>query len=151
MFLNLIVNAAHAINDVDGNTGAKGTILVTSSVVGPNVCITIRDTGSGIPEAVCPRIFDPFSTTKEVGRGTGQGLAIAQSIVVEKHRGTLSFQPELGVGTTSRACSPPARPTPPIIRTMPREAHPVGRQPDATNRCYPDRDAACTQISPVYF
>jgi PAS domain S-box-containing protein len=100
VLLNLIVNAAHAIGDVVGNTGKKGTIRVRSQVSGTDVHITVGDTGSGIPEAVRPRIFDPFFTTKEVGRGTGQGLAIARSIVVEKHAGALYFETEIGVGTT---------------------------------------------------
>ena len=62
--------------------------------------IAIADTGGGIPDAVCGRIFDPFFTTKEVGKGTGQGLAIARSVIVEKHRGALWFETELGKGTT---------------------------------------------------
>ncbi|MDP2305616.1 MAG: PAS domain S-box protein [Pseudomonadota bacterium] len=106
VFLNLIVNAAHAIGDTVGNSGTKGKIRVRSSVEGPNVLITVEDSGSGIPEAVRPRIFDPFFTTKEVGRGTGQGLAIARSIVVEKHGGELSFETEIGVGTTFRILLP---------------------------------------------
>ena len=62
--------------------------------------ITIADTGAGIPEGARDHIFDPFFTTKKVGRGTGQGLAIARSVVVDKHRGTLAFETELGKGTT---------------------------------------------------
>ncbi|HZO91988.1 MAG TPA: ATP-binding protein, partial [Chthonomonadaceae bacterium] len=62
--------------------------------------IRIADTGTGIPEAVRPRIFDPFFTTKEVGKGTGQGLAIARSIIVDKHGGTLEFETDIGRGTT---------------------------------------------------
>lgn len=61
--------------------------------------ITIADTGAGIPEGIRDRIFDPFFTTKEVGRGTGQGLAIARS-VVDRHKGTLTFETEVGKGTT---------------------------------------------------
>ena len=62
--------------------------------------IAITDTGKGIPVEVRSRIFDPFFTTKEVGKGTGQGLAIARGVVVEKHGGTLHFETELGKGTT---------------------------------------------------
>jgi signal transduction histidine kinase len=62
--------------------------------------IRIEDTGTGIPEKLRTRIFDPFFTTKEVGKGTGQGLAIARSIVVDKHGGSLHFETEEGKGTT---------------------------------------------------
>ena len=54
----------------------------------------------GIPEAVRAKIFDPFFTTKEVGKGTGQGLAIARSVIVNKHGGTLRFETECNKGTT---------------------------------------------------
>jgi signal transduction histidine kinase len=64
------------------------------------VRIDITDTGSGIPEPIRHRIFDPFFTTKEVGKGTGQGLAIARSTVVAKHGGSLTFDTEMGKGTT---------------------------------------------------
>jgi signal transduction histidine kinase len=67
--------------------------------------ITISDTGAGIPDNIRGRIFDPFFTTKEVGRGTGQGLAIARS-VVDRHNGTLTFESEVGNGTTFRICLP---------------------------------------------
>ena len=67
---------------------------------GPMALITIADTGAGIPEAIQSRIFDPFFTTKEVGRGTGQGLAIARSVVVDHHKGSLTFDSEVGKGTT---------------------------------------------------
>jgi len=100
VFLNLIVNAAHAIGDVVGKSGGKGTIRITTSQEGDQVRIDIADTGAGIPEAIRPRIFDPFFTTKEVGKGTGQGLSIARSIVVTKHHGSLTFESEVGKGTT---------------------------------------------------
>ena len=100
VFLNLIVNAAHAIGDVVGQGGGKGKIGITTSQEGQLVRIDIADTGSGIPETIRPRIFDPFFTTKEVGKGTGQGLAIARSIVVTKHHGSLTFASEVGKGTT---------------------------------------------------
>jgi PAS domain S-box-containing protein len=100
VFLNLIVNAAHAIGDVVGPHGGKGTIGIRTSRDRDVVRIDITDTGAGIPEAIRHRIFDPFFTTKEVGKGTGQGLAIARSTVVSKHHGSLSFETELGKGTT---------------------------------------------------
>ncbi|MGQ9485851.1 MAG: sensor histidine kinase [Desulfosoma sp.] len=62
--------------------------------------IRFSDTGTGIPEKIRHRIFDPFFTTKEVGKGTGQGLAISHHVVVEKHRGELLFETEEGRGTT---------------------------------------------------
>jgi signal transduction histidine kinase len=67
---------------------------------GTNVRIDIADTGCGIPERIRQRVFEPFFTTKEVGRGSGQGLAIARSIIVDRHGGTLTFQSEVGKGTT---------------------------------------------------
>lgn len=99
--LNIIVNAAHAIADVVGKSGeAKGIIDVSTRRDGNWVMICIRDTGPGIPEAARAKIFDPFFTTKEVGKGTGQGLAISHDIVVKKHGGTLTFDTEIGHGTT---------------------------------------------------
>jgi len=100
VFLNLLVNAAHAIGDVVGTTGKLGVIRVRTYQEGSVVVIAISDTGTGIPEAVRGRIFDPFFTTKEVGKGTGQGLAMARAVVVEQHGGALTFETELGKGTT---------------------------------------------------
>jgi signal transduction histidine kinase len=98
--LNIVVNAAHAIADVVGNTGqGKGTITVTTRRDGDWAEIRIRDTGTGIPERARPRVFDPFFTTKGVGKGTGQGLAIAHAVIVEKHGGTIAFETEDGKGT----------------------------------------------------
>lgn len=100
VFLNLLVNAAHAIGDVVGQSGQRGTIRVRTYVEGDNLVVAIGDTGSGIPPAVQTRIFDPFFTTKAVGKGTGQGLALARSVVVEQHGGTISFETQTGKGTT---------------------------------------------------
>ena len=100
VFLNLIVNAAHAIGDVVGKGGGKGKICIKTSREGDLVRIDIADTGSGIPEAIRHRIFDPFFTTKGMGKGSGQGLAIARSIVVTKHHGSLTFESQVGKGTT---------------------------------------------------
>jgi PAS domain S-box-containing protein len=100
VFLNLIVNAAHAIGDVVGQGGGKGAIRIKTSQEGGLARIDIADTGAGIPEAIRKRVFEPFFTTKEVGKGTGQGLAIAHSIVVKKHGGSLTFESEVGKGTT---------------------------------------------------
>lgn len=76
-----------------------GTIRIRTAQDGGMVSISINDSGCGIPEAVSARIFDPFFTTKAVGRGSGQGLAIARA-VVEKHGGAPTFETEPGVGTT---------------------------------------------------
>jgi two-component system NtrC family sensor kinase len=96
-FLQLIVNAAHAIADAGD---ARGTITVKTWDGPDAVGISIADTGVGIPAAIQPRIFDPFFTTRPVGKGTGQGLAIARSIVVDRHGGTLSFETAVGRGST---------------------------------------------------
>jgi signal transduction histidine kinase/HAMP domain-containing protein len=98
--LNIVVNAAHAIADTVKGTERKGKITVRTARDRNDIVISISDTGGGIPEHVRDRIFDPFFTTKEVGRGTGQGLAIARSVVVDRHKGSLTFQTEMGVGTT---------------------------------------------------
>jgi signal transduction histidine kinase len=99
VILNIVINAAHAIADKEGGK-AKGIIGVSTRRHGDGVEIRVSDTGTGIPEAARGRIFDPFFTTKEVGRGTGQGLAIARSVIVDKHRGEISFETEMGRGTT---------------------------------------------------
>ncbi len=99
VFLNLLVNAAHAISDVVQQTGQRGKIRIRTEAQGDQVLITIADNGAGIRESIRERIFDPFFTTKEVGRGTGQGLAIARA-VIDRHKGSLTFQSEVGRGTT---------------------------------------------------
>jgi PAS domain S-box-containing protein len=114
VFLNLLVNAAHAIGDVEGRQGL-GRITVRTAVVDddggePRVRISISDTGTGIPEAARSRLFEPFFTTKEVGRGSGQGLALAHRIVVDGHGGTLTFDTEPGVGTTFHVTLPVGAP-----------------------------------------
>ena len=97
----MIINAAHAISDIVGDgTAENGTITIGTRMEDDWAVVHISDTGSGIPEHVRPRIFDPFFTTKDVGRGSGQGLAICRSVVVEKHGGEISFETEEGVGTT---------------------------------------------------
>lgn len=101
VFLNLIVNAAHAIGEVVGTGGDQlGQIRVSTRADNGWLEIRIADSGGGIPEAIQDRIFDPFFTTKKVGVGTGQGLAIARNVVVEKHQGSLRFATEAGRGTT---------------------------------------------------
>ena len=100
VFLNLIVNAAHAIADVTSDKDSRGSIVVRTRHTGSTVTISVADTGGGVPDEIRSRIFDPFFTTKPVGQGTGQGLALARSIVVDKHGGRLRFDTEVGRGTT---------------------------------------------------
>jgi len=100
VFLNLIVNAAHAIGDVIDKEREKGLIRISTLQVGDCVRIDVSDNGGGIPSEIRERIFEPFFTTKQVGKGSGQGLAIARSIVVDKHNGMLTFESHVGVGTT---------------------------------------------------
>jgi PAS domain S-box-containing protein len=117
--LILIVNAAHAIADVIAKGGPeRGKIKVQTRKCADWDEVRIEDTGGGIPAAIRSRIFDPFFTTKEIGKGTGQGLAIARSVIVSKHGGTIHFETEEGKGTTF------------IIR-LPRESKTLNAQPMA--------------------
>lgn len=99
VMLNLIVNAAHAVQDRYAGTEGRGRIVVSAAVVGDQAEIRVADDGAGIPEAIREKIFEPFFTTKGVGRGTGQGLAIVHAVVVTKHGGTLTLESTPGVGT----------------------------------------------------
>ncbi|MEJ2528619.1 MAG: ATP-binding protein [Gammaproteobacteria bacterium] len=101
VILNIIVNAAHAIRDViDTHEGEKGTIRIITRRLDYWAEITISDTGAGMSDKIISRIFDPFFTTKEVGKGTGQGLTIAYTVVVEKHGGTINVESQVGKGST---------------------------------------------------
>ena len=99
VILNLVVNAAHAISDKFQGTGKKGLLTVSTTSDDTSVTIRVSDTGTGIPPENTSRIFDPFFTTKEVGKGTGQGLAIVHS-VVERHGATIDLESTPGEGTT---------------------------------------------------
>jgi two-component system, NtrC family, sensor kinase len=99
VFINLIINASHAMESRHTES-RRGTLSIRTAVEGGHVVIAISDTGCGIPEAIKHKVFDAFFTTKEVGRGTGQGLAIARSIVVDRHQGKLTFDSVVGRGTT---------------------------------------------------
>jgi two-component system, NtrC family, sensor kinase len=92
VFMNILVNAAQAITD-------RGEIAIKTRHLDEHVEITIRDTGCGIPKANISRIFNPFFTTKEVGKGTGLGLNVAYNIV-KKHNGTITVESQVGQGTT---------------------------------------------------
>ncbi len=99
VLLNVLVNAAHAIKEKLGNSGDKGLIVMRTRNLDDQVEIQVSDTGCGIPESNRQRIFDPFYTTKEVGKGTGQGLAITLAVIT-KHGGSIDFDSRLGEGTT---------------------------------------------------
>jgi PAS domain S-box-containing protein len=96
LVLNLVVNAAHAMEQP--NQKKRGTITIATREAGDNVQITIADSGCGIPAAIIGRIFDPFFTTKPLGKGTGQGLAIAKTIVTG-HGGRIEVASTPGKGS----------------------------------------------------
>ncbi|SCA57718.1 putative PAS protein [Candidatus Terasakiella magnetica] len=101
VFLNLIVNAAHAIGALEkDNQDGVGKIQIATKHQDGWVEVLVNDTGGGIPHKIKQRVFDPFFTTKDVGQGTGQGLAIAFDIVQNKHGGVISFESEEGQGTS---------------------------------------------------
>jgi PAS domain S-box-containing protein len=101
VILNLVINSAHAMAEMaDRGPTGKGRITIITKNLGDFAEIRLQDTGCGIPEQIIHKIFDPFFTTKEVGKGTGQGLAIARTIIVNKHGGTIEVESVLGKGTT---------------------------------------------------
>lgn len=127
VFLNLLVNGTHAIKERLGeDSPERGRLTVSSRVDGEHVELRFGDTGTGIPEHARGQVFDQFFTTKEVGRGTGMGLAICRSVIAEKHGGTIDFESEVGEGTTF------------VIRlpvTSPREAAVAAQDHDPTAVC----------------
>jgi signal transduction histidine kinase len=106
VFMNLMVNAAHAIE------GPRGKITLRTGTDAETVWIEVSDTGTGIPPENLGRIFDPFFTTKAVGKGTGLGLSLAYGIV-QKHHGEIEVSSEVGVGTTFRVVLPVKQPPAP--------------------------------------
>jgi signal transduction histidine kinase len=96
VYLNLIVNAAQAI-EASGKA-FPGRITVSTRQDGDTVTVCVADTGTGVPQALLDKIFDPFFTTKDVGKGTGQGLAICRDVVVVKHGGSLTVGGNEGAG-----------------------------------------------------
>lgn len=117
VILNLIVNAAHAIESVIKANGGRGRgrITVRTRREGEHVCVEVIDTGAGIPEEIRGRIFEPFFTTKEIGKGSGQGLAIVRAVIEERHQGRVEFASEVNRGTTFRLflpLDPPPGPAP---------------------------------------
>jgi PAS domain S-box-containing protein len=113
VILNLVVNAAHAIADVVAGSGEKGLITISTRDQGDAALVMVTDTGTGIPESVRGRIFDPFFTTKEVGRGTGQGLAIARAEIIGKLGGSIDIR--TATEGTERGTT--------FILTIPRNRH----------------------------
>lgn len=99
VFMNLMVNAAHAMGD------ERGRITVRTGCVGDSVWLEFADNGSGIPEAIQAKIFDPFFTTKPVGKGTGLGLSLSYGII-QKHGGTIEVNSKQGEGTVFRIVLP---------------------------------------------
>jgi signal transduction histidine kinase len=101
VILNMIVNAAHAVAEANRDKAdPKGTIRISTRHEGNRAEIQIQDTGAGIPKEIRHKVFDLFFTTKEPGKGSGQGLAIAHSVIVEKHKGTITLESQVRKGTT---------------------------------------------------
>ena len=122
VILNLVINAAHAIADVVGReSGKKGVITIRTFQEGRDAVILVQDTGTGIPEKARPKIFEHFFTTKPVGKGTGQGLAIAHAVIVNRHGGTITFETEAGKGTTFMVKLPLEAPKAVVRNEVPQE------------------------------
>lgn len=101
VILNMIINSAHAIQEkIDREKNDKGLISIETLREGDFAVIKISDNGKGIKQENISKIFDPFFTTKQVGKGTGQGLAISHDIIVNKHGGQINVDSKYGVGTT---------------------------------------------------
>jgi PAS domain S-box-containing protein len=98
VFLSLLVNAVHGIEDA-GRGIETGVISISTARVDDSIVTRFRDNGCGIPPENLSKLYDPFFTTKEVGRGAGQGLAIARSIIVDKHGGEIDVTSTVGCGT----------------------------------------------------
>ncbi|MDD9940673.1 MAG: ATP-binding protein [Myxococcales bacterium] len=108
VFLHLLTNAVHAVEDRSLGAGNKGQIVIRTSHRDGTVESSISDTGMGIPDAIRARIFDPFFTTKAMGRGSGQGLPLVRAIVEQRHAGQVEFDTAYGKGTTFRVGLPSA-------------------------------------------
>jgi signal transduction histidine kinase len=101
VLLNLVVNSADAIAEKLGDLPEeKGRITIRSRTEESDIVIDVEDTGCGIPEEIAGQIFNPFFTTKEVGKGTGQGLTICHDVVVNNHQGRIGMQSKPGAGST---------------------------------------------------
>lgn len=98
-FLNLVINATHAVRDEHGDSG-EGRLRIMTHAVEDYAEVHITDNGPGIPDHVLQRIYDPFFTTKKLGNGTGQGLALCWETIVDRHGGELFCETKVGTGTT---------------------------------------------------
>ena len=128
VILNVVVNAAHAIEAKVGGSDEQGVIRITTRREGDHVLLAISDTGVGIPKELQTRVFDPFFTTKEVGKGTGQGLAITHDVIVGKHGGGIDIDSQPGKGTTFTLRLPiqaAAQPSPNRNRAAASEQEPL--------------------------
>jgi signal transduction histidine kinase len=96
VFMNLLINAADAVEEKD----KPGLIKIITSYNENEVIIAIADNGCGIADEIKDNIYNPFFTTKEVGKGTGQGLALVHNIVTQRHKGRIYFESQVGEGTT---------------------------------------------------
>ncbi|MGV8940420.1 MAG: ATP-binding protein [Lysobacter sp.] len=105
VLMNLLINAGQAIHE-------RGVLVLATGADDGEVWISISDSGCGMPDEVLQRIFDPFYTTKPIGRGTGLGLAIGYSIIA-KHHGRIEVSSRLGIGSTFRVVLPVSQPNPP--------------------------------------
>ncbi|NJN75705.1 MAG: HAMP domain-containing protein [Synechococcaceae cyanobacterium RL_1_2] len=99
VFMNILVNAIDVLEEQEDH-GTSGIITITTTSDGDWATITIADNGPGIPEETRSKLFDPFFTTKTIGKGTGLGLSIVHSIIVDKHRGAITCNSEIGQGAT---------------------------------------------------
>ncbi len=101
VILNLIINSVHAIKEkLPENSPDKGLITISTRQKDNHVEIRVSDTGTGIAPEHQSRVFDPFFTTKKVGVGSGQGLALARSVIVDHHGGSIDLESQMGIGAT---------------------------------------------------
>jgi signal transduction histidine kinase len=100
VLLHLLVNAGHAIAERVRGSGVRGTVRIATRDDGPEIVTSISDDGTGMPDEIRARIFEPLFTTKPIGQGTGQGLSLVHALIVERHAGQISFESTVGQGTT---------------------------------------------------
>ncbi len=100
VFLNMIINASHSIEEKYSKENKMGNITISTHATNDHAIISIADDGLGISKENLNKVFNPFFTTKTVGKGTGQGLSICHSIIEEKHKGKINIQTTEGKGAT---------------------------------------------------